>query len=86
MFLNRQERMRSSSQAGKLASDRRTAVHSQKLGGERGNIWAQFHVIKTHGRSLLIAFIFPVKQEARNQLQAKTWKLFKVRETEGMKY
>lgn len=45
-----------------------------------------FHVIKTHGRSLLIAFIFPVKQEARNQLQAKTWKLFKVRETEGMKY
>lgn len=75
-----------SSQAGKLALDRRDSS-SIGTGGRGGkSIWAQVDVLKTGGHSLLVVFIFSVKQEARNQLEVGTQKLFEVRETEGMEY
>lgn len=67
--------------------DRRRDSSSIVTGGRGGNsIRAQIDVIKTGGHSLLVAFIFSVKQEARNQLEVGTQKLFEVRETEGMEY
>lgn len=76
-----------SSQAGKLALDRRRDSSSMGTGGRGGkSIGAQVDVIKTGGHSLLVAFISSVKQEARHQLEVGTQKLFEVRETEGMEY